>query len=308
MAALENDPMPGLPSVRGSYRFDANLAKTTWFRAGGRAEILFRPEDEDDLAAFMMQRPADLPVTVIGVGSNLLVRDGGIPGVTIRLGRGFTTIEVEDDDVRTGAGAPDLQVAKVAAQAGLTGLEFLVGVPGTIGGAVRMNAGAYGRETVDIIVAARVVDPRGAVHELLPEHLGHSYRHSSIPEGWIFTRATLRGAPGDKAGITARMEEIQNSRTESQPTRERTGGSTFRNPPGRKAWELIDRAGCRGLRRGDAMVSERHSNFLINTGKATATELEELGEEVRLRVFESQGVRLDWEICRVGRHAAGVRV
>ena len=304
MAALESDPMAGLPVVRGSYRFDADLAKTTWFRAGGRAEVLFRPADEADLAAFMTQRPADLPVTVIGVGSNLLVRDGGIPGVTIRLGKGFAGISVEGHDVHAGAGALDLQVAKVAAQAGLAGLEFLVGVPGTIGGAVRMNAGAYGQETGDVVISAHAVDPRGEVHALDPEHLGHSYRHCSVPEGWIFTRCVLRGEPGKAEAIAARMEEIQTNRTASQPTRERTGGSTFRNPPGRKAWELIDAAGCRGLRRGDAMVSEQHCNFLINTGNASATELEELGEEVRRRVFESQGVRLDWEIRRVGRHPA----
>lgn len=305
MAALESDPMAGLPVVRGSYRFDADLAKTTWFRAGGRAEILFRPADEADLAAFMMQRPVDLPVTVIGVGSNLLVRDGGIPGVTIRLGKGFAAISVEGNEVHAGAGALDLQVARAAAQAGLAGLEYLVGVPGTIGGAVRMNAGAYGQETGDAVVSARAVDPRGAVHTLGPDHLGHSYRHCSVPEGWIFTQCVLRGGFGNADAITARMEEIQANRTQSQPTRERTGGSTFRNPPGQKAWELIDRAGCRGLRRGDAMVSEQHCNFLINTGNASATELEELGEDVRRRVFESQGVRLEWEIRRIGRQPAG---
>jgi len=307
MAAVETDPMAGLPEVRGSYRFDADLSRTTWFRAGGCADVLFRPADESDLADFMANRPLDLPVTVLGVGSNLLVRDGGIPGVTIRLGRGFTEIGAKGDVVSAGAGALDLNVAKVAADAGIAGLEFLVGVPGTIGGAVRMNAGAYGRELCDVLVHARAIDPRGGLHDLEPDHLGHSYRHSSVPEGWIFTSATLQGTPGQPAAVAARMAEIQASRSESQPIRERTGGSTFKNPKGGKAWELIDKAGCRGLRRGDAMVSEQHCNFLINTGKATATELEELGEEVRRRVFETQGVRLEWEIRRIGRRPAGAR-
>ncbi|MBC6441344.1 MAG: UDP-N-acetylmuramate dehydrogenase [Rhodospirillales bacterium] len=301
MAVVATDPMIGLPRIRGSYRFEADLAKTTWFRAGGRADVLFRPADEDDLAFFMTNRPLDMPVTVLGVGSNLLVRDGGIPGVTIRLGRGFTDIAVKACDVTAGTGALDLNVAKVAAQAGVAGLEFLVGVPGTIGGAVRMNAGAYEHELKDVLVGARAVDPRGVVHELGPDHLGHNYRHSSVPEGWVFTACSIRGTDGAPGEITARMEAIQRSRAASQPIRERTGGSTFRNPMGRKAWELIDAAGCRGLRRGAAMVSEQHCNFLINTGNASATELEELGEDVRRRVFESQGVRLEWEIRRIGR-------
>ncbi len=306
MAAVESDPMAGLPDIRGSYRFDADLAKTTWFRAGGRADVLFRPADEADLAHFMANRPLDLPVTVLGVGSNTLVRDGGLPGVTIRLGRGFTSVTVDGVTVTAGAGALDLHVARTAAQNGVAGLEFLVGVPGTIGGAVRMNAGAYGHELRDVLVSARAVDPRGGVHVLEPEHLGHSYRHSTVPEGWVFTACTMTGQAGDPAEIMQRMDEIQASRSESQPIRERTGGSTFKNPPGAKAWELIDKAGCRGLRRGDAMVSEQHCNFLINTGSASATELEELGEEVRRRVFESQGVRLEWEIRRLGcRPAAG---
>ncbi|MBT7613241.1 MAG: UDP-N-acetylmuramate dehydrogenase, partial [Rhodospirillaceae bacterium] len=289
------------------YRFDAELSKTTWFRTGGHAEILFRPADEDDLASFMANRPLDTPVTVLGVGSNVLVRDGGIAGVTIRLGRGFAGIEVDGADLRAGAGVLDLNAAKAAAQAGITGLEFLVGVPGTIGGAVRMNAGAYATELCDVLVSARAVDPRGSIHDLLPEHLGHGYRHCSVPEGWIFTACHMRGEMGLPAEIAARMEEIQASRSSTQPIRERTGGSTFKNPAGAKAWELIDAAGCRGLRRGDAMVSERHCNFLINSGKASATELEELGEEVRRRVFESQGVRLEWEIRRIGRHPASRR-
>ena len=300
MAAVANDLLTRLPVVRGTYRSHADLAATTWFRVGGKAEVLFRPADEEDLATFMAHWPLDLPVTVIGVGSNLLVRDGGVPGVVIRLGRGFAGVAIEGERVVAGAGALDLNVARVAAEAALCGLEFLVGVPGTIGGAVRMNAGAYGDELRDVLVEARAVDPRGGCHTLDPEHLGHTYRASSVPEGWIFTRATLRGRPGDAAAIQQRMAEIQAARQETQPVRARTGGSTFKNPPGHKAWELIDRVGCRGLRRGDAMVSEQHCNFLINTGSATATELEELGEEVRRRVLDATGIRLDWEIRRVG--------
>ena len=307
MAALEADPMAVLPEVRGGYRFDADLSKTTWFRAGGRADVLFRPADEDDLAEFMANRPPDLPVTVLGVGSNVLVRDGGLAGVTIRLGRGFAAIEVEGRDILAGAGALDVNVAKAAARAGVAGLEFLIGVPGTAGGALRMNAGAYRREFRDVLIDARAVDPRGGVHDLRPEHLGHGYRHCAVPEGWIFTACRLRGESGPPADVMARMGEIQAIREESQPVRERTGGSTFKNPPGMNAWETIDRAGCRGLRRGDAMVSERHCNFLVNTGRASATELEELGEEVRRRVFETQGVRLEWEIRRLGRRPAGRR-
>ena len=305
MVSLEVDPMAGLPEVRGGYRFDADLSKTTWLRAGGRVDVLFRPADEDDLAAFMAHRPPDLPVTILGAGSNVLVRDGGLPGVAIRLGRGFAAVRVEDRDVDAGAGALDLNVAKTAARAGVAGLEFLVGVPGTVGGGLRMNAGAYGREFRDVLVGARAVDPRGGVHDLGPEHLGHDYRHCGVPEGWVFTACRLRGESGDPAEIAARMNGIRASREASQPIRERTGGSTFKNPPGAKAWELIDRAGCRGLRRGDAMVSERHCNFLVNAGRASATELEELGEEVRRRVLDTQGVRLEWEIRRVGRRPAG---
>jgi UDP-N-acetylmuramate dehydrogenase len=301
MAAVANDILTRLPVVRGAYRSHADLAATTWFRVGGKAEVLFKPADEADLATFMANRPLDLPVTVIGVGSNLLVRDGGIPGVVIRLGRGFAEIETDGTRVVAGAGALDLNVARVAADAGIAGLEFLVGVPGTMGGAVRMNAGAYGAELKDVLVSARAVDPRGGRHELDPEHLGHGYRSSSVPEGWIFTQAVLQGTVGVAAAIQARMAEIQDARQQTQPVRSRTGGSTFRNPEGYKAWELIERAGCRGLRRGDAMVSEQHCNFLINTGSATATELEALGEEVRRRVADATGIVLDWEIRRIGR-------
>jgi UDP-N-acetylmuramate dehydrogenase len=305
MAAVTNDLVSRLPVVRGTYRSHADLAQTTWFRAGGTAEVLFKPRDEEDLAVFMANRPLDVPVTVIGVGSNLLVRDGGVPGVVVRLGRGFVDIRTDGTAVVAGAGALDLNVARVAADAGIAGLEFLVGVPGTIGGAVRMNAGAYGTELKDVLVSARAVDPRGGRHSLGPDHLGHAYRSSSVPEGWIFTEATLAGTAGDADEIRARMEDIQAARQESQPIRSRTGGSTFKNPPGLKAWELIDRAGCRGLKRGAAMVSEQHCNFLINTGGASATELEELGEEVRRRVLQATGVALDWEIRRIGRRPNG---
>ncbi|MEM7120862.1 MAG: UDP-N-acetylmuramate dehydrogenase [Pseudomonadota bacterium] len=306
MAASKHSALADrLPDVRGRYSFGVALSKTTWFRAGGPAEVVFKPADEEDLATFLQNRPADTPVTVIGVGSNLLIRDGGIPGVVIRMGRDLARVTVDGETVVAGAGALDLNVAKTASQAGLAGLEFLVGVPGTIGGALRMNAGAYERELSDALIHARAIDPRGEVQVLTPEHLGHSYRFCSLPEGWVFTQAVLKGEPGDAPAIEQRMAEIQTQRSSTQPVRSRTGGSTFKNTPDAKAWELIDRAGCRGLTRGAAMVSEQHCNFLINTGGATAADLEGLGEEVRRRVFEKTGVRLEWEIRRIGRHATG---
>jgi UDP-N-acetylmuramate dehydrogenase len=277
----------------------------TWFRVGGPAEVLFRPADEADLAEFLKGLPAETPVTVLGVGSNLLVRDGGISGVTIRLGRGFAEVTPEDDMVRAGAGALDLNVALTAAEAGVAGLEFLSGVPGTIGGGLRMNAGAYGGEIKDALVEAGAIDRRGAVHRVTVAELGLSYRHSAAPDDWIFTGAVLRGRRGDPAEIAARMEEIKTAREASQPIRTRTGGSTFANPPGDSAWRLIDAAGCRGLVRGGAMVSEKHTNFLINTGTASAADVEGLGEEVRRRVHAQFGIVLEWEIRRVGRHSAG---
>ncbi len=295
-----------LPAVRGRYSENAVLANTTWFRVGGAAEVMFRPADLDDLADFLAARPADVPVTVIGVGSNLLVRDGGVPGVVIRLGRAFADIRVEGDNVVAGAGALDLNVAHAAAEAGIAGLEFLCGVPGTVGGALRMNAGAYGSEIKDVIVWAKALDPRGRRYCLTPDRLGLAYRRCAVPEGWIFTAARLRGRPGDRAAIARRMAEIQAERAGAQPVRARTGGSTCATPPGRKAWELIDQAGCRGLRRGGAVVSEKHCNFLINTGEATAADIEGLGEEVRRRVFEATGVTLEWEIRRIGVPAGPV--
>jgi len=304
MMTARKDTAPGLlarlPAVRGAYAVGVPLADLTWFRVGGAAEVLFRPEDADDLAAFLRACPDDVPVTVIGVGSNLLVRDGGVPGVTIRLGRGFSDVAVDGGLLVAGAGAADVRVAIVAQQAGRGGLEFLRGVPGTIGGALRMNAGAYGREMQDVVVAAEAIDRNGQRHRLDTAALGFGYRRSAVPQDWIFTRAWLRGEPDDAAAIAARMREIQAARETSQPIRMATGGSTFANPPGRKAWELIDQAGCRGLVMGDAQVSPQHCNFLINRGAATAADLERLGETVRRRVFETSGVDLHWEIRRIG--------
>jgi UDP-N-acetylmuramate dehydrogenase len=299
-----------LPAVRGRYSEGAELAKVTWFRVGGPAEVMFRPVDRDDLATFLAGKPADVPVTVIGVGSNLLVRDGGVDGVVVRLGRGFTEISVEDATVTAGAAALDLNVAIAARAAGIAGLEFLSGIPGLIGGALRMNAGAYGREMTDVTLEAEALDARGELHRVSHDELGFTYRRSSVPADWIFTGARLKGEPGDKQAIAARMDEIQKARAETQPLRTPTGGSTFKNPDdakGRKAWQLIDEAGCRGLRIGDAMVSELHCNFLINTGAATAADIEALGEEVRRRVFAMSGVTLEWEIKRIGRALPGLK-
>lgn len=301
-----------LPAVRGRYSENAELARVTWFRVGGPAEVMFRPTDRDDLATFLAGKPTDVPVTVIGVGSNLLVRDGGIAGVVIRLGRGFTEIAIDGTDVTAGAAALDLNVAIAARAAGVAGLEFLSGIPGTIGGALRMNAGAYGREMTDVTLDAEALDARGEVHRLSHDELGFTYRRSAVPADWIFTSARLRGEPGDAPSIAARMAEIQQARAATQPLRTPTGGSTFKNPDdakaqGRKAWQLIDEAGCRGLRIGGAMVSELHCNFLINIGGATAADIEALGEEVRRRVFAHSGVTLDWEIKRIGRALPGLK-
>jgi UDP-N-acetylmuramate dehydrogenase len=293
-----------LPPVRGRLTENVSLAPITWFRVGGAADIMFRPADLDDLASFLAAKPADVPVTVIGVASNLLVRDGGVEGVVIRLGRGFVDVTVADGRVEAGAGALDLNVALACRDAGVSGLEFLSGVPGTIGGALRMNAGAYGRELKDVLHHAVALDAQGQRHDLTPEAMGLGYRHCDIPDDWIFVGATLLGATGEAVAIARRMAEIQAAREAAQPIRSRTGGSTFANPPGHKAWQLIDRAGCRGLTRGGAMVSEKHANFLINTGAATAADLEGLGEEVRRRVFETSGVTLRWEIHRIGATAA----
>jgi UDP-N-acetylmuramate dehydrogenase len=297
-----------LPKVRGRLIENAPLAPITWFRVGGPAEVMFRPADVDDLARFLAQKPTDAPVTVIGVGSNLLVRDGGVPGIVVRLGRGFVESTRDGPLVRAGAGALDLNVALFAREAGLAGLEFLSGIPGTIGGALRMNAGAYGREMKDVTLGAEALDANGARHYLTNGALVFGYRYCGVPEDWIFLAAELKGEFGDAKAIQRRMDEIQRAREESQPLRTRTGGSTFANPTdreggGRKAWELIDAAGCRGLVRGGAQVSPMHCNFLVNTGTATAADIEGLGEAVRARVQDKFGVTLEWEIRRIGMPA-----
>lgn len=289
-----------LPAVRGRYREEVPLAPITWFRVGGPAEVMFRPADIEDLATFLAGRPADIAVTVLGVGSNLLVRDGGVPGVVVRLGRAFAGIVAHGETIVAGACALDANVARAAQDAGLAGLEFLSGIPGTIGGALRMNAGAYGGEIKDVVVSAEAVDGRGERHCLAPTAMRFGYRQCGLPDDWIFTNARLHGAPGDGQAIGRRIQEIRAARDSTQPVRSRTGGSTFANPPGAKAWELIERAGCRGLTIGGAQVSAQHCNFLINTGSASAADLETLGEEVRRRVLAQTGVLLHWEIRRIG--------
>lgn len=290
-----------LPTVRGSYAEHAPLKDLVWFRAGGAADILFRPVDLEDLQAFIAGKPADLLVTVIGVGSNLLIRDGGIPGVVIRLPSAFGKVEkIDETHIRAGAAALDAAVARAAADAGIAGLEFLRGIPGTIGGALMMNAGCYGTETKDVFVEARAIDPKGKLITLGPGEMGFTYRHSK-PQGLIYVDAVLKGTPGEPDAIRARMEALVAQRESTQPVRSKTGGSTFTNPPGHKAWQLIDQAGCRGLMHGAAQVSEKHCNFLINTGDATASDIEALGEEVRTQVKKKFGVELEWEIKRIGR-------
>jgi UDP-N-acetylmuramate dehydrogenase len=297
-----------LPPLRGRAQADAPLAPFTWFRVGGPAEVLVRPADAADLAGFLAALPVDVPVQVIGACSNLIIRDGGLPGVTLKLARGFSAIAAEADGVVAGAAALDVTVAEHAAAAGLTGLEFLSGIPGTIGGAMTMNAGAYGGESAQVVDWVELVTCSGEFRRMAAAELAFAYRHARLPAGAVVTRVRLRALPGAAATIAARMNEIRAAREASQPVRARTGGSTFRNPPGMKAWELIDAAGCRGLVRGGAMVSEKHCNFLINTGAATAADIEGLGEEVRRRVFAASGVTLDWEIRRVGIPARGPEV
>jgi UDP-N-acetylmuramate dehydrogenase len=289
-----------LPDLRGRLLPNEPLAPLTWFRVGGPAQALFMPEDEDDLAYALAGIPADVPVTVVGLGSNLIVRDGGVPGVVVRLGRGFNDVVVEGTQVHAGAAVPDVKVARAAQDASLAGLAFYRGIPGAIGGALRMNGGAYGRETKDAVVSVRAVDRKGHVHVLANADMHYTYRHSGAPDDLIFTRATFQGTPGDRDAIAAEMEKITESREATQPIKSRTGGSTFKNPPGGKAWQLIDAAGCRGLIVGAAQVSELHCNFLINLGGATAADIETLGETVRRRVRETSGVELEWEIKRIG--------
>lgn len=293
-------PCDALPPVRGTYTYDAPLKDLVWFRAGGPAEILFRPADADDLATFLAAKPADLRVSVIGVGSNLLVRDGGIPGVVVRLPAAFGKVQASGTRIRAGAAALDAAVAKLAADAGIAGLEFLRGVPGTVGGALKMNAGCYGREIKDIFVEATALDARGNRIILKPADMAFVYRKTQVRDELIFVDAVFEGILDTPEAIRARMEALVVQREATQPIRARTGGSTFKNPEGHKAWQLIDEAGCRGLMVGAAQVSEKHCNFLINTGEARAADIEALGEEVRKRVKAKFGVALEWEIKRVG--------
>jgi UDP-N-acetylmuramate dehydrogenase len=289
-----------MPKLSGRLLANQSLAELTWFRVGGAAQAFFMPDSEDDLAYFLSLCPDDTPVTVVGLGSNLIVRDGGVPGVVIRLGRGFNEITVDGAKVHAGAAVPDVKVARAASDAGIAGLSFFRGVPGAIGGALRMNAGAYGGETKDVLVYANGVTRDGDFVTFSNAEMGFSYRHSGVPDDVILTSALFEGKPGDKAAIGAEMDKITEAREATQPIKSRTGGSTFKNPPGKKAWELIDAAGCRGLVVGGAQVSELHCNFLINLGNATASDIETLGETVRERVKAKSGVELEWEIKRIG--------
>ena len=291
-----------MPSVRGKLTPNAPLAPLVWFKSGGKAEWLFEPKDENDLVDFLRDLDPAVPVMALGLGSNLIVRDGGVPGVVIRLGKAFSAIDrLDETTLRCGGGASGILVSSTARDSGIAGLEFLRGIPGTVGGFVRMNGGAYGREVSDILVSARVAQRAGEIVEWPLEQLGYTYRHSNVPSGAVVVDAVFRGIAGDPAAIGAEMDAIARAREESQPLRSRTGGSTFKNPPGHKAWALIDAAGCRGFRIGDAQVSEKHCNFLLNLGSATSAEIEALGEEVRRRVEAKTHITLEWEIQRVGR-------
>jgi UDP-N-acetylmuramate dehydrogenase len=302
MAGLDGERLIArLPTVRGRLQANFNLADITWFRTGGPAEVLFAPADEDDLAEFLAALPGDVPVSVIGMASNLLVRDGGVPGVVVRLGRQFGGIAVEDVvRVRAGAAVPDVRVARFALDHGIAKLTFLRGIPGSIGGALRMNGGAYGRETRDVLIEARAIDRKGAKRVLSNAEMEFGYRRCGAPDDLIFTEALLEGEVGDSAAIEREMNDITTARESTQPVKSRTGGSTFKNPDGHKAWELIDKAGLRGFAVGHARVSEKHCNFLINEGGASAADIEELGETIRRRVMETSGTMLDWEIKRIG--------
>jgi UDP-N-acetylmuramate dehydrogenase len=290
-----------LPPVKGTLTAAAPLAPLVWFKAGGAADWLFEPADVDDLRAFLAALPADVPVMALGLGSNLIVRDGGVPGVVVRLGKAFGRVTADASMVTAGGGASGIAVSSAARDAGIAGLEFLRGIPGTVGGFVRMNGGAYGREVADVLVEAMVVTRDGGLETRTLAALDYSYRHSNLKDGEIVVSARLLGQPGERAAIQAEMDRIAAAREASQPLRTRTGGSTFKNPPGRKAWELVHQAGCRGLRVGGAEVSEKHSNFLINSHRASAADIEALGELVRAHVLRQAGVALEWEIQRVGR-------
>ncbi len=292
-----------LPDLQGTIEQGGSLADFIWFRTGGPAQWLVRPKDEADLAHFLGKLDASVPVTPIGVGSNLIVRDGGVDGVVVRLPKSFAKVTTEPGNkVRAGGAAMGITVASAARDAGIAGLEFLRGIPGTVGGAVRMNAGAYGREVKDILVEARLVLRDGSIETWSNEKLGYTYRHSAVPDGAVVVEAVFQGAPGDRAAIGAEMDRIAAEREASQPLRSRTGGSTFKNPPGHKAWALIDAAGCRALTIGDAQVSEKHCNFLLNLGNASSAQIEDLGEEVRRRVMEKCNILLEWEIQRIGSY------
>ncbi|MBX7459391.1 UDP-N-acetylmuramate dehydrogenase [Qipengyuania sp. YG19] len=289
--------------LRGKLTPDAPLAKLVWFKSGGKADWLFEPADMDDLREFLRRLGGDLPIMALGLGSNMIVRDGGVPGVVIKLGKQFADVSIDDESciVECGGGAHGILVASAARDCGVAGLEFMRGIPGTVGGFVRMNGGAYGREVSDVLIDCTVVMPGGQCLTLPAADLQYSYRHSALPKGAVVVSARFQGVPGDPEAIGAKMDEIAEARENSQPLRTKTGGSTFKNPPGKKAWELVDAAGCRGLKMGGAQVSEKHANFLINTGDATSADIEGLGEEVRRRVYANSGTELEWEIQRVGR-------
>ena len=301
--SLAEDLGLAMPRLRGELRAHAPLAPLTWFKTGGPAEAFFQPSDEDDLSYFLARCDASIPVLVIGAGSNLLVRDGGLDGVMIQLGKPFAGIAVDGETIATGAAVPDVKLASAAAQAGIAGLAFLRGIPGAIGGALRMNGGAYGAETGDVLVEAKGVARDGSIRTYTRKDMGFTYRHCGVPDDVIFTAARFAGRTGEPETIRKEMAEITAARAATQPVNTRTGGSTFKNPPGHKAWQLVHDAGCRGLVLGDAQVSELHSNFLINRGAATAADLEDLGDLVRARVLETSGISLEWEIARVGRRA-----
>jgi UDP-N-acetylmuramate dehydrogenase len=290
-----------LPKVRGRLTPDAPLAPLVWFKAGGKAEYLFEPKDVEDLQGLLADLDPAMPVMALGLGSNLIVRDGGVPGVVVRLGKPFATVErLDSTTLRCGGGASGILVSSTARDAGIGGVEFLRSIPGTVGGFVRMNGGAYGREVRDILLECEVVLRSGQRRTLALDELGYTYRHSELPEGSVVVSATFRGHAEQPATVQAEMDRIAAAREESQPLRSRTGGSTFKNPPGTKAWQAIDHAGCRGLRIGDAQVSEKHCNFLLNLGAARSSDIEELGEEVRRRVKADSGIELEWEIQRIG--------
>jgi UDP-N-acetylmuramate dehydrogenase len=297
--------------VRGRYTENAPLGTTGWFKCGGPADVMFKPADRDDLIQFLTHCPLEIPVTILGAMSNTIVRDGGVPGVTIRLGREFAGIEADGETVKAGALALDANVAQVAAEAGIGGLEFFSGIPGTIGGALRMNAGCYGSETKDVLVEANAIDRNGTVHTLTPDQMDMTYRHVGVPDDFVFIGATFKGKKDNAENVLTRMAEIKQKREASQPIREKTGGSTFANPSpaelkkanlpeDTKVWQIIDQVGGRGLTIGGALMSEKHCNFMINSGNATAADLENLGEEVRKRVGDKFGISLRWEIKRIG--------